>query len=301
MTHPSFLRAGVLTALLAGSTSSDLLSQAPSVDGDWHASGLSAPTRLRESYYNANTDSIRFGENSLDFAQFGEQLVDLFLSSKGEITDLNLNFNSGAVTGDTTGTYTEGAQGRLNISIPGEVLPGYRNLSADTIIVPSLDQDDMSYNVLTKKPATLVVAELAGQWNVTVANIPIDFTEVYFNPISGGTRQGVGIDDFAGPGEQLVDVFYPSKPELQQLSIAIDGAGNITGDVSGAASVNAGRSVTFNLVGIGPLVFHPNTGKDVLVYSGTELPRLRWPTSQASGGGSRLITRSVCGRPTTTL
>lgn len=96
-----------------GVTKVILLLQAPSLlpavelselSGDWTFAELSTPTDLRETFYRPDTDTIRIGEDSGEFARPGEFLSDAFYPDPvlAETISFSLS-DTGVVTGGETG------------------------------------------------------------------------------------------------------------------------------------------------------------------------------------------------------
>ncbi|NNC86964.1 MAG: hypothetical protein HKN82_00730, partial [Akkermansiaceae bacterium] len=207
------------------------LAATPPVDGDWKASSLVAAARLQETFYNSTTMSSRQGVNSSDFAQAGEEMVDTFFSGEFAAVGRSLTFSAGTLSGDVSGTYTLGTRGRVRLSVEGDSLTAYVNVSGDTMILPLAGENDLEATVVTRLPATLSHADLAGDWTVVGMKLPDDLTETYYNSVSETTRQGPASTDFAQTNETLVDVFFSSPPAMEIISFTLDAAGNITGDL----------------------------------------------------------------------
>ena len=258
---------GLAAAMVAG-VGSPCLADEPSEAGDWHFGGLMASSRLQENFFNAVTLTDRQGSDSLDFAMENEQMVDTFFPGTFGITDVGIALSGGTISGDLPGSYALGAQGRMTLTIPGEVLTSYLNLSRDTFVIPVMDIDDMSFNIGTRLPTGLTTAAMAGDWAIFVLSLPHDLTETYYNVNTTGTRMAPASTGFANPGEVLADVFFAANPSLENLSISVDAAGNITGDVTGTTTINPGsQSATLNLVGVGGLPFYPNSNVDIMTSS----------------------------------
>jgi hypothetical protein len=233
--------------------------------GDWRFSGLQAPARLREGFWNGVT--TRIGETSADFAGSGEVLIDTFLSSAFGLNGFSANFSGGGgITGDLSGSFVLGNQGRVTLNIPGETILGYRNASEDIIIAPTREEDDISFNVGTRKPGALASSDFEGTWKVLLMRVPQDLTEKFINSVTTNNREAES-DGTAGDNETLIDVFFAENPGFEQLTINVDSLGNVTGSVSGTLTANGDQTATLNITGEGSLTVHVNAGINLLTSS----------------------------------
>ena len=239
--------------------------------GDWRVNGLLLPSRLQEAFYNQATAQTRFGENSFDYAGTDEILVDTFFPATGEILELGVTLSSGDITGDETGTYTIGSQGRVLLDLPDDSdLRAYTNLAQDTWIIPAIDANSMEFNIGTRKPQSLAVADLEGDWTVASLSLSSDLVEIYA-PLSGGeARVAPASTNFAAEDETLADLFFPEMPALETYSISINSGGSISGDFTGNASVDdTAKTVSLDINGIGSLEFSTNAGINLLARAQT--------------------------------
>ncbi|MFP4156207.1 MAG: hypothetical protein ACLFU4_01155 [Opitutales bacterium] len=239
--------------------------------GDWQVNGLLLPSRLRESFYNQATTQTRLGENSFDYAGSDEELVDTFFPATGEILKLGVTLTNGDITGDETGTYTIGAQGRVLLDLPDDSdLRAYTNLAQDTWIIPAIDANSMEFNIGTRKPESLAVADLEGAWTIASLSLSSDLVENYA-PLSGGdTRVAPASTNFAAEDETLADLFFPEMPALKTYSISINSSGSISGDSTGNASVDdTAKTVSLDIDGNGALEFSTNAGINLLARAQT--------------------------------
>lgn len=238
-----------------------------SEEGIWKVNGLSTSSRLVEVFYNFDTMQSREGEDSEDFAQEGEELVDLYFPGNTGLIDLSVSLSAGSLGGDVSGTYTIGTQGRVGLTLPDQSISTYLNLSQDTLIIPVFDQDEMEFNVGTRQPDTLSVEDMEGGWELFALTVPADLTENYYNSDTMTSRTSSNSADSAGTGEELVDVFFTALPSLEKFTMNVASNGTISGDVTGTTSVNeVDKMVTLGLNGIGALEFAPNAGVNVITH-----------------------------------
>ncbi|WP_309398144.1 hypothetical protein [Cerasicoccus maritimus] len=224
----------------------DSLSEAD-LDGAWTIGTATIPAVLYESYYNSDSDSNRSATND-DFAQNGEQLVDLHRSSEFESFWGGLTISSGSFSGLFSGSITPSSLMAIVTPDDEDASPMTFsiNQNKDVMVYTDTDEDSESIElvILARKPSTLNLADLEGTWRVASLLIPVELKESYYNSDSGVSRTG-DINDFATTGEQFVDIYYTSEFETEQGSMEIDASGNATGLIAGAFTVESDNTLTF--------------------------------------------------------
>jgi hypothetical protein len=242
----------------------------PSENGAWHVNGLEMPARFHETFANQTTFILREGMNADDQPGPNELLVDSRFSSAFGVDHLGITLNDGAISGDETGSYSPGRCGRVYLNVPGENLAAYINTSKDVMVVSASDSDYQKPHVATRLPAAMKIADLAGVWHVLVTTLPEDLTEVYMNQTTSARREGNAQTTHPAPDERFEDAYFRQNPGMDRMSLAVDATGNISGDATGTATVNADQSVTLHITGLGDMRFSPNAACDVMTNVHTD-------------------------------
>jgi hypothetical protein len=209
--------------------------------GEWTLKGLEMPARLREVYFREADTSTRTSEDSSDFPADGERLVDLFFPDPfgSETGNLTLDTN-GDISGFTDGTFIAGADNRWTASVSGpDTVRGYSNLSKDFLIAPGGSIDFAEFQVISKNPVALSITDLAGTWKIANMVIPSDLMLHFFNSENPQNSRTTGSSGSPGPGEELSDTFFEDPFATQNLTLIVDAAGNVTGDVDGDFTVKS--------------------------------------------------------------
>ena len=256
----------IATVLL--SEASTLSADEAEFAGNWTLKSLVVPARLREVYYHEANETTRTSVDSADFAKEGERLVDVFFPDPFEHTtgDLTLGSN-GTVSGFASGTFIAGEDNRWTASVTdsdgSETVRGYSNLSKDFLIAPGGTIDFAEFQVITRNPTALSVADLAGTWKIATMDIPSDLMLHFFNSETLTSRDA-GSSSSPGPNEEMVDTFFEDPFATQNLTLTSDAAGNITGDLDGTFTVNA-NLVTLSIPDDTPFDLSINASKNVMV------------------------------------
>lgn len=193
------------------------------------------------------------------------RLVDVFYGQDPSINKIDAEITAGgalSLNGTVAGTFSivgnsgSAQLGPQNISFE---LNASRNVMTGRVG----DDDEEELIVLVKTPSTLSTAELQGTWSLSTFRMPSVLTETYLNPTTMETRQGSS-DDFAGPGEILVDVFHPGSFNTERYELQVSSSGTFTGvDSGGTMTGNPDGTVTVNVDG--DLTFFPNADKTFMI------------------------------------
>ena len=239
-------------------------SAVPSENGAWRVSGLEIPARFHETFVNQATGNPREGANADVQPLPGELLADSRFSSTFSVDHLSLTLNDGVISGDQTGSYSQGRYGRVLLNVPGDNLAAYINTTMDTMVVSSSNSDYQKPHVATRLPTAMNIAALAGVWHVLVTSVPEDLTEVFVDQTTSMRREGNAQTTHPATNEKLVDAYFRADPGMKRMSLAIDAGGNISGDATGTVTANADQSVTLHITGQGDMSFSPNAACDVM-------------------------------------
>ena len=238
--------------------------------GEWALKSLEIPARLREVYFREANTTTRTSENSSDFAKDGERLVDVFFPDPFGSETGNLTLDTdGAISGFTNGTFIAGADNRWTAAVDGpDTVRGYSNLSKDFLIAPGGSVDFAEFQVLSKIPPALSIADLSGTWKIATLAVPADLILHFFNSVNLTSRDA-GSDSSPGQDEALVDTYFEEPIATQNLTLVADANGDITGDLDGSiftVKTDPNR-VTLSIPGDTPIDLTINANKDVMAQA----------------------------------
>jgi len=198
--------------------------------GNWSVVGYSTPAKLQETFYSNNSQSNRIGADDQDFAQQGEQLVDLNYSEAPEVFSATLTFSSGgSVSGDESGSFViNGTSGEISLAISGDnTYPLMATPNRELLMGVFQDELVQDFNVLVKQGSNPTLSEVAGSWRVCVFTAP---TQIMKNGA-------------------LLDAYLSGDYNARHLAMRIstDGSASVGGE---AATVSvSGPSVNLNVDG----------------------------------------------------
>ena len=214
--------------------------------GDWALSKLDTPSRLRETYYNENTETYRTSANSIESTQPGEILADAFYPDPLHVSTVDFNFAAnGSITGGETGTVLGISNNRLTYSDGIELDTVYSNIPGDVLIASSHDIDQQDLALCLKRPDSLVTSDLAGTWNLVS----------FINPDNISTNVTT----------RLADTYFVGETSLTKGAVTFDASGNISGLFAGTLAVTGPGSVDAAVIGSGVIPFAVNESKSFLV------------------------------------
>ncbi|WP_309380397.1 hypothetical protein [Cerasicoccus frondis] len=236
--------------------------------GTWVEHTLETPTALKETYYNYDTQTTRTSQNSQDYAQQNERLVDTYFSTSFEAVQASLNISTeGVYSGsDFSGQILDFNRGRIltkdNDESLAEAVPVFVSLLNELLVTSDTEDDSQELTILVREPATLSLAELDGDWTIGTAYIPATLIESYAS--ESGNRQADN-SDYAQEGEELVDLHRPDEFESYWGEITIDD-GSFSGLFSGEVSTNGLKALIMpDDPDAGSLTFSVNQSKDLMV------------------------------------
>ena len=150
--------------------------------GDWTLADFTTPSRLREIFYNTETETSRTGRNSSDFARANEILTDAFYPDplSTEIRTFSLSAG-GVVTGQETGQILSISANRLIYSDSNETSNLYSSVTGDVLISSEREADIQSQTLCLKRPQTFANSDLAGSWALISMFNPTDITKTSSN------------------------------------------------------------------------------------------------------------------------
>ena len=192
----------------------------------------------------------------------GGRVVDTFFNSESELFMANIN-----ILGD--GTFNGAFSGTVIVNSPG-IVSFTTDPTEDPVMFQfndslnvgiatngdSEDDDDQDFIIAVRSSSALTQADLAGRWRIHAIAMPDDLTEVYRNTTTGATRE-TGSDDFPGPGEELIDVFFVDSFFETRLQINVLPTGAVSGSLAGSFTLNPDNTVTFDF-GEDPIALLPN-------------------------------------------
>jgi hypothetical protein len=214
--------------------------------GDWTLAEFTTPSRLRETFYNFETDTIRIGENSQETGLPNEILVDAFYPAPASATLRSFLLGpSGVASGGESGQIVAISNNRLVYRDEDGLENLYTNTVGDLILTNSGEDDLQSISIALKKPETLSAAEVAGDWTLISVISPTDITKT----------------DFEG---QIVDAYFETDPSITTSSVTINAGGTLL--------IDGGEAGTFSIEGttgtaqLGPqsIPFQFNASKNVM-------------------------------------
>ena|GEM_PF-5136270 len=239
--------------------------------GSWHFSGIFTPSALRESYYNQNTDSVRFSDDSRDFGMEGERLIDVFFAGEWRADSGEFALSSGgALSGDVTGSALLTKSKTVKASTAEGPVRLLLNASADVMVVSeSTPGDENEFTMLVRRPTDAVTADLTGNWQVLDFGMPDDLTETFFNHSTQQVRQPQSSSEGPNQNEALVDVFFRGGFEILSVGINMTAGGTFSGAFSGTSSTTANGTVSL-VTGEGTEVFQMNDSRNLMIRSKAE-------------------------------
>ena len=179
--------------------------------GDWTLGEILSPTRLRETFFNPDTEAYRDGDDSLDLAADGEILVGAYYTNEFLTETRSFSISpTGAVSGGENGTVLSVSSNRILYSENGELTTVYRNATGDVLLASGRTEDDQNKIVGLKRPSSFAVADLAGAWHVISSISPRDISR---NIVDG----------------RLLDTFFIAESSLVAGEIVITAAGDFSG------------------------------------------------------------------------
>ena len=237
----SLLAAFAVSILTAPAGAAELADLA----GDWTLSELLGPTRLRETFYNPDTDTSRDGDDSLDFAAAGEILVNAYYPNEflTETRDFNIS-PTGVVSGGENGTIVSFSSNRILYAGNGELTTVYSNMTGDVLLASGRDEDQQEQIVGLKRPSSFAVVDVAGAWHVISTISPRNLSK---NFVDG----------------RLVDTFFVAESSLIDGSIEINTGGGFTGLFSGTIAGTASGDITVTTAE-GGIPFRINASKNLM-------------------------------------
>ncbi|NNC87467.1 MAG: hypothetical protein HKN82_03280, partial [Akkermansiaceae bacterium] len=139
------------------------------------------------------------------------------------------------------------------------------NAGANVLASVEVESDSRRLNVVVKAPTAPSLADFAGVWRGQFLRYPARLRETYYNSVTMTSRTTADSSEFAGPDEDLVDVFLTSQAESSNDLLNIDAMGNVSGASQGTLSI-AGSALTFTpSSGNPPVTVYPNAATDVLI------------------------------------
>jgi len=212
--------------------------------GNWLFLGYSTPSKLKETFMAADT-SLRFGADDKDFAQPGEQLVDVNYSEAPEILTGSLILDSsGGVSGDEDGSYVvNGSDGRVALTIDGDSTYPLA-ITPNREVMLGIFQDGLvqDLNVLIKQGANPSLGEVVGSWRLCSFSVPTHI-------IKNGT---------------LLDAYLSSEYKVSNHALRINADGSVkVGDESGTVAAT-GPAIVLTVDGdVYPV--YPTISREVMV------------------------------------
>lgn len=254
--------------LLGCFATASALTAAPSIAdyaGTYRLLYYEHPNRLIKTVQHVTTGQFREIPQASGVIGSNEKLVDTYLSIEADSGTLDATINA-------NGT----------VSLPGETLPAAATATGQLVVtggdgehwfhpLPTRDlllsfredQDALTLLALVKPPAGVVTqSDLAGQWQFVSFNSAVSLIEGFWD--GENVRHGGNSQDFASPGEQLVDVRLTEEPELLAGTVVLNSNGQITGDVDGSFSIGTGNVVLLN-DGEDILSFYLTSDRNVMV------------------------------------
>ncbi len=238
--HPGLRQAALLVAGIGPLTAVDL----GDLTGDWSLAELRSPSRLREVYYDVVSTATRTSEDSSDFANVDEILIDAFYPDPLATETRSFSIGAGGtVSGGETGQILGISSNRILYSDGTEAVTVYSNTTGDLLLASSRDDDQQDQTLCLKRPSDLDATDLDGDWALIALTCPDDLSRV----------QAEG---------RLADVYFSGESTLATGDITMDGAGNFSGIFSGTISGTPTGDVTV-VTGGGSIPFRMNESKNV--------------------------------------
>ncbi len=253
-----------LSNLYTNSTGDVILTHSGGTDQQTLSIGMRKPDSLDAADIAGQWTLLSMiSPNDISKNVIDNRLVDVFYGQDPSITRISVEIGAEghlSIDGEVAGTFSiEGNSGTANLG--PQNIPMQFNASRNVMTGRVGDDDEVELLVLVKTPSTLSTAELEGTWSLSTFLMPSVLTETYFNTASMESRQGDS-DDFAGPGEILVDLFHPTSFKTQRYELQVSSSGAFTGVAPGGTMIgNADGTVTVN----GEITFYPNADKSFMI------------------------------------
>ncbi len=213
--------------------------------GHWNGINFNVPAQLvLDTNPQGKVISI---QGRQDFEVAGNQLE---VQATGAFT--------GTGDGDPfAGSFAVGAQGVVTASVPGQPAISFRvNASHDLLAAAYSPENTHELLLLLRSPASLAVADLAGEWHLQQFQTPAELVQVQQQP-SGVVTDVQGVMEFSvftgtmtiNPNGTLSGI---AEGEPFTGTLAVTGTGQVTATID-------------DVEGSFPIVLSVNAGKDLLV------------------------------------
>lgn len=216
--------------------------------GNWTLAELSGPTRLRKVFVDTVTTAVRTTENSQEFAQPGEEIVDAWYPDPVVAASREFAIDAGGgVTGGESGQVLSIRRNRILYADDDGATTVYSNTGGDILLVSNRNEDLQEQALCLKRPASLATAELAGNWRIVSLIQPDEMSKTQFEG-------------------KLADVYFIGEPSLTVGDITINATGGFSGLFSGTLAASGPLPGDFTVnAGGGPIPFRVNATKNLAV------------------------------------
>ena len=256
---------GTDPTMLYANTTGDLLLESSRVSDEQEVSFcLKRPATMTTNELDGDWKIVSFIlPDDLTTVTSGANLTDTYFDGEEDLLLANINVSSGVITGDIGGTIVATSSPGVATANIGGPFTVNVNESKNVMTATIDDGIEQEIIVVTKKPAALATADLAGTWRLTSLTVPSSLTEVYYNSLSD-SNHNEDSEFTAGANDTLVDLFHSDPFELLRANLLVSASGAFTGLGAGTLTANGNKTVNLSLDGDN-VTFNINADKTCMV------------------------------------